>query len=88
MSRMMGTWTFTSAVIRLYASFYIQDPVVYQLCFWTFLIAFGSFSSEVFIFKTAPLSSPGVYPAMIVSSLSMMWMWFAYSHYVISYAQY
>ena len=68
MARMMGTWTLTSGLIRIYASFYLHERVAYELCLWTFILAFASFSSEVFYYKTAPLSSPGVWPAMIISS--------------------
>ena len=67
MSRMMGTWTLTSALIRVYTAYHIDNPVVYQLCLWSFVIAFTSFFLEVFVYKTAPLSSPGVFPAMILS---------------------
>ncbi|KAJ3402051.1 ergosterol biosynthesis protein [Chytridiales sp. JEL 0842] len=68
MSRMMGTWTFTSAVIRVYTAYNMNNPVAYQMCMWTYAIALASFFSEVFVYKTAPLRSPGVFPAMIISS--------------------
>lgn len=86
----MGTWTITSAIIRIYTSYNINDPSAYLLCLVTFVIAFLStsvyrlgrivtinnvnlslplnsgFMSEVFVYKTAPLSSPGVWPALMV----------------------
>jgi hypothetical protein len=40
----------------------------FDLCLATFVIAFMSFLSEVVVYKTAPLSSPGVWPAMAISS--------------------
>jgi hypothetical protein len=83
MSRMMGTWTLTSGLIRIYAAYHLQDPALYQLCMWTFVIALSSFSSEVFFYKTAPISSPGVYPAMIMSFSMLTWMLWSYSNYVV-----
>jgi hypothetical protein len=83
MSRMMGTWTLTSAMIRIYASYNINNAPVYQLCMISFMIAFLSFGLEVFVYKTAPLSSPGVYPAMIMSSVMFSWMYSSYSEYLV-----
>lgn len=71
MCRMMGTWTLTSAMVRMYAAWHIYDPVVYQMCLWTYAIALGSFLTEVFIYRTAPLTSPGVFPALIVSTVML-----------------
>ena len=83
MSRMMGTWTLTSAMIRIYASYNINNAPVYQLCMISFMIALLSFGLEVFVYKTAPLSSPGVYPAMIMSSVMFSWMYSSYSEYLV-----
>ena len=81
MSRMMGTWTTTSAMIRIYAAYNINNPAVYQLCMISFMIALISFGLEVFVYKTAPLSSPGVYPAIIMSSIMFAWMYSSYDFY-------
>jgi hypothetical protein len=81
MSRMMGTWTTTSAMIRIYTAYNINNPAVYQLCMISFMIALISFGLEVFVYKTAPLSSPGVYPAIIMSSIMFAWMYSSYDFY-------
>ncbi|KAJ3276791.1 ergosterol biosynthesis protein [Terramyces sp. JEL0728] len=67
-ARLMGVWTLTSAIVRIYASYHIHDRAAYDLCIATFGIALFSFTSEIFIYKTAPISSPGVFPAMLISS--------------------
>eukprot|EP00842_Homolaphlyctis_polyrhiza_P005582 jgi/Hompol1/6024/HPOL_002350-RA len=66
-SRLMGTWVITSAIVRLYTAYNLHNPVAYQLCMWTYVIAFLSFGSEIFVYRTAPLSSPAVFPALIIS---------------------
>ena len=97
MSRMMGLWTITSATIRIYASYTLSNPVSYHLCMATFMFALFSFTMEVFIFKTAPISSPGVFPAMLIScrtraihlcpecntiAFGLAWMASSYSSYI------
>ena len=79
----MGTWTLTSAMVRIYASYNINNPAVYQLCMITFMIAMLSFGMEVFVYKTAPISSPGVYPAMIMSTVMFFWMYSSYAYYSV-----
>ncbi|KAJ3074458.1 adenine phosphoribosyltransferase [Podochytrium sp. JEL0797] len=66
-ARQMGLWTFTSAVIRLYCAYNIENAACYQMCMITFAVALFAFVGEVFIHKTAPITSPGVYPALMVS---------------------
>jgi Erg28 like protein len=73
-SRLMGCWTLTSSLIRIYCSFYMENTQVYQLTLMTFLIAFLSFNLEVFVYKTAQIQSPGVFPAMIISTAFTCWM--------------
>ncbi|KAH6564707.1 hypothetical protein BASA50_009463 [Batrachochytrium salamandrivorans] len=83
MGRMMGTWTMTSAIVRIYTAYNMNNPVVYQICMWTYVIALTSFLSEIFIYRTAPLSSPGVFPALIISSGLLISMLFWQSFYAI-----
>ncbi|EGF79926.1 hypothetical protein BATDEDRAFT_25441 [Batrachochytrium dendrobatidis JAM81] len=83
MSRMMGTWTITSAIVRLYTAYNMNDRSAYHMCMWTYVIALSSFSLEVFVYRTAPLSSPGVFPAMIISSGLLVSMFSYYSFYIL-----
>ncbi|KAI8819721.1 uncharacterized protein EV422DRAFT_104303 [Fimicolochytrium jonesii] len=82
MARMMGLWTLTSGVVRVYAAYNISDPAIYAMTMWTFAFALFSFTTEVFVHKTAPVSSPGVWPALLISPISLFWMWTQYGHYV------
>ncbi|QIX00607.1 hypothetical protein AMS68_006124 [Peltaster fructicola] len=52
-ARTFGTWTALSSIIRLYAAYRINEPVVYELALWTFGLAFAHFISEWLIFGTA-----------------------------------
>ncbi|KAJ3262319.1 ergosterol biosynthesis protein [Boothiomyces macroporosus] len=81
-ARLMGVWTLTSAIVRIYASYHIHDRAAYDLCLATFAIALFSFSSEIFVYKTAPITSPGVFPAMLISTTMLVWMLSSYGVYV------
>ncbi|KAI9293751.1 Erg28-like protein [Neoconidiobolus thromboides FSU 785] len=80
-SRLFGTWTLISGLIRLYSAFYINNQHVYSLCLLTYLLAFFHFSTELFIYKTVKLNRASISP-FIVSSFSILWMGTAYSSYV------
>ncbi|KAI9015092.1 Erg28 like protein-domain-containing protein [Gaertneriomyces semiglobifer] len=82
MSRMMGTWTITSGIVRMYCAWNIHNRAVYEIAMWTYVLAFLSFASETFLYKTAKFSSPGVWPAFIISPVSLIWMWTQYDAYV------
>ncbi|KAJ3012859.1 UNVERIFIED_CONTAM: ergosterol biosynthesis protein [Siphonaria sp. JEL0065] len=83
-ARQMGLWTFTSALIRLYAAYNLSDAIIYQLCMWTFGLALFNFLGEVFYHKTALISSPGVWPALLVSSFGVTFMALNYNEYVVA----
>ncbi|KNC99028.1 uncharacterized protein SPPG_05977 [Spizellomyces punctatus DAOM BR117] len=82
MSRMMGLWTITSGLVRVYAAWNIHDRVLYNLTMYTFGLALFSFTTEVFVYKTAKISSPGVWPALLISPISLAWMWNSYADFV------
>jgi hypothetical protein len=82
MSRMMGTWTLTSAIIRIYASYHLESKEAYEMAMATFAVAFFSFSTEVLVFKTAPITSPGVFPTFFVTIAHLYWMYSCYGDYV------
>ena len=44
---------------------------VYNLTLATFVIAFGHFASEVFLYKTMAITTFGVYTPLIVSGMSI-----------------
>ncbi|KAF8992855.1 Erg28 like protein-domain-containing protein [Cyathus striatus] len=80
-ARTFAVWTLTSAVVRAYAAYHINDKTIYDMAFFTYLIAFGHFSSELLIFRTARIN-PGVLSPVIVSTTSLIWMFSQYDFYV------
>ncbi|KAJ3237582.1 adenine phosphoribosyltransferase [Chytriomyces hyalinus] len=73
-ARLMGLWTLTSAAIRIYTAYNMNDPACYNLCMLTYVLVTFSFTTEIFIHKTAPLSSPGVWPALLIATASLTYM--------------
>ncbi|TFK72924.1 Erg28-like protein [Pluteus cervinus] len=82
-ARTFGIWTLTSAVVRFYAAYNIENPAIYQMAFITYLIAFGHFGTELFVFRTARIN-PGVLSPVIVSSITLAWMYSQWDFYVRS----
>ncbi|TFK27208.1 Erg28-like protein [Coprinopsis marcescibilis] len=80
-ARTFAVWTLTSAVVRFYAAYNITDKVVYDMALFTYLIAFGHFSSELLIFRTAGIN-PGLLSPVVVSTSSLVWMFLQYEYYV------
>ncbi|KAJ3080839.1 ergosterol biosynthesis protein [Rhizoclosmatium hyalinum] len=91
----MGLWTFTSAVIRIYAAYNLENAAIrspppfvavfgiaVKLCMITFACALFNFLGEIIVHKTAPVSSPGVWPALAVSSIGLVLMTLNYSVFV------
>lgn len=72
-ARTFGTWTFLSAVVRMYAAYNISTPVAYDLAAWTFGIALFHFVGELLGFGTAQLKGRFVSP-LIVASGTLAWM--------------
>ncbi|KAF8606641.1 Erg28-like protein [Ceratobasidium sp. AG-I] len=80
-SRTFGIWTLTSAILRFYCAYHVNEKVVYDLTMWTYVLAFAHFSSELLIFRTAGIG-PGLLSPVIVSTTSFAWMWSQYDFYV------
>ena len=80
-ARTFGTWTLLSAIVRLYASYYISNPQLYQLAFWSYVIAAGHFYSEWLVFGSIRFGKGLAGPA-IVSGVSLVWMYTAWDFYV------
>ncbi|EDR08689.1 uncharacterized protein LACBIDRAFT_190509 [Laccaria bicolor S238N-H82] len=82
-ARTFAVWTLTSAVVRAYAAYHINEKIIYDMAMFTYLIAFGHFSSEILIFRTARAKG-GVISTVIVSTSSLIWMFLQYDYYVRS----
>ncbi|KAI9934799.1 hypothetical protein ASPWEDRAFT_44323 [Aspergillus wentii DTO 134E9] len=70
--RTFGTWTFLSAVVRMYAAYNITTPISYDLAAWSFGIALCHFVGEV-AFGSAHIKGRFVSP-LIVASSTLAWM--------------
>jgi hypothetical protein len=80
-ARTFGTWTLLSSIVRLYAAYNIENPAMYEICLWTFVIAFGHFMSEWLVFSTARWGRGLAGPAA-VSTLTTVWMLVQWKNYV------
>lgn len=80
-SRTMGTWTMLQAIVRFYAAYHIENPAIYQMAIWTFVVAGFHFYSEWLCYKTARWSK-GLAGPIIVASASLIWMASQYRFYV------
>lgn len=73
-ARTFGTWTFISAVVRIYAAYNINQSAWYDMAMWVFGAAWVHFISEWLVFRTAVWGKGLAGPA-IISSVSLAWMW-------------
>lgn len=80
-ARTFGTWTFVSAVVRIYAAYFIHEQKMYELAFAMLLGANFHFMMEWLVFKTARWG-PGLSGPIIISSVSIVWMWTQWDFYV------
>ncbi|RKP23123.1 hypothetical protein SYNPS1DRAFT_19116 [Syncephalis pseudoplumigaleata] len=82
-SRFFAAWTAASAVIRLYAAYHIQNAAIYDMAYWSYIIAFLHYGAEIFYYRTAHIRGPAFAPC-VVSTTSIVWMTLMRSHYVAS----
>ncbi|KAI0768057.1 Erg28-like protein [Trametes elegans] len=80
-SRTFGIWTLTSAVVRFYAAYNIENKLIYEMALFTYLFALLHFGAELTIFRTARLAVPNLSPVIVASS-SLVWMLTQYGFYV------
>ncbi|PSS25511.1 hypothetical protein M430DRAFT_115252 [Amorphotheca resinae ATCC 22711] len=80
-ARTFGTWTLVQSMVRLYAAYNISNPQIYQMAYWTYVIAFAHFMSEWWIFGTTKWGAPLAGPVIVASS-SLIWMWLQWEYYV------
>lgn len=80
-ARLFGVYTILAGVIRMYGAYRVHDPVLYQLCLFTHLLAAAHFTSEAFVYKTVRLGWEHAMPFTAAFSGSL-WMILQYGHYV------
>ncbi|XP_069494141.1 ergosterol biosynthetic protein 28 homolog [Ambystoma mexicanum] len=72
-ARTFGIWTLLSSLVRCACAIDIQNKTLYHITLWSFVLAVVHFLSEVFIYKTAPLTI-GVMAPLMVGSFSVLGM--------------
>lgn len=80
-ARLMGIYTSLAGIIRIYASYNLSDPSLYQLALWTHIVAGLHFTSELLIFKTIRFSGPQIFPFLAAYG-GTIWMVMQWGHYV------
>lgn len=81
-ARTFGTWTLITSIVRFYAAYHlVGNKPVYDMCMWTFAVAGFHFVSEWLVFRTCKLGK-GLAGPLVVSSVSMVWMWTQRGWYV------
>ncbi|KAI1123850.1 transmembrane domain-containing protein [Nemania abortiva] len=80
-ARLFGTYTFISAIVRIYASYYLHLAPVYNMAIWTYVVALFHFGSEWAVYRTAYLGPPILFP-FFFATLGIIWMTSQYNFYV------
>ena len=80
-ARTFGTWTAITAIVRLYAAYNINSKPMYELAFWTYVVAFTHFMSEWLVFGSTRWGKGLAGPA-IVATTSLIWMYTQWDYYV------
>jgi hypothetical protein len=82
-ARCFGTWTLLTSIMRLYAAYHLDVAPVYNMAYWTYLVAFGHFVSELLYFKSMTLGVPQMFP-LTLATTALIWMPLVRDHYVVS----
>lgn len=80
-ARLFGVYTVLAGVVRVYGAYRVHDPVLYQLCLFTHVLAATHFTSEILVFKTIRLGWEHAFP-LTAGFGGSIWMALQYSHYV------
>jgi hypothetical protein len=80
-SRLFGSWSFLSGLVRLYAAYYIHDKNLYLLALCTYLIVLSHFAGELLVYGTMKIGK-GLAPPLFVATTSVVWMLMQWSFYV------
>lgn len=80
-ARFFGIYTILAGVIRVYGAYHVHEPALYQLCWFTHVLAATHFTSEIIVFKTLRLGWEHAFPLGAGISGSV-WMGLQYAHYV------
>ncbi|KAG5951416.1 hypothetical protein E4U53_003152 [Claviceps sorghi] len=79
--RLFGTWTLITSIVRCYAAYNLYLGPVYNIAYWTYIVAFAHFFSEKFLFKSMTFGLPQVFP-FIFATGALIWMPLVRDYYV------
>lgn len=79
--RLFGTWTLITSIVRCYAAYNLHIGPVYNMAYWTYIVAFGHFASEKLMFKSMTFGLPQVFP-FALATCALIWMPLVRDHYV------
>ncbi|KAJ2719839.1 ergosterol biosynthesis protein [Coemansia sp. Benny D115] len=80
-SHVFAAWTALSAVLRYQCAYNMSNGLLFDITFWSYVIAGAHFVSEIIIFKTIKFPGP-VISTFCVAATSIVWMIFARDSYV------
>ncbi|KAI1824560.1 transmembrane domain-containing protein [Xylaria intraflava] len=80
-ARLFATYTFISAIVRIYASYNLHLAPIYNIALWTYVVALFHFGSEWAVFRSAYLGPPILFP-FFFASVGIVWMVSQYDFYV------
>lgn len=80
-SRLFGSWSFLSGLVRLYAAYNIHDKHLYLLALCTYLIVLSHFTGELLVYGTMKVGK-GLASPLFVATTSVIWMLTQWSFYV------
>ncbi|KAJ1814173.1 ergosterol biosynthesis protein [Coemansia sp. RSA 2599] len=72
-SHVFAAWTALSAILRYQCAFNMNNEVLYDITFWSYVIAGTHFVSEIVVYKTSKIPGP-VISTFCVAITSILWM--------------
>ncbi|KAI7826688.1 hypothetical protein BX661DRAFT_183272 [Kickxella alabastrina] len=72
-SHVFAAWTALSAVLRYQCAFNMGNELVYDMTFWSYVIAGTHFVSEIVVFKSVKFPGP-VISTFCVAVTCILWM--------------
>lgn len=71
-ARLFGLWNLTSAMVRIYAAYHMNERGAYILCAGTFVLAAAHFVSEMLFYGTLALAPGSLSPIIVACTLHII----------------
>ncbi|KAJ2784207.1 ergosterol biosynthesis protein [Coemansia javaensis] len=72
-SHVFAAWTALSAVLRYQCAYNMDNAALYDLTFWSYVIAGAHFLSEILVFRSIRFPGP-VISTFCVAATAILWM--------------